>query len=249
MKYLLSSATLLLALLGMTLTGCATTPALSPTEKKNATKTVKVDVAPQTARTEQKPPLKTLPLARAAFGENSTAKNVVTASPRNTWQVSVVQNAIAVENNHEKVSLKKAPFTIRVTFITPQPVRFHTSPVKQNLTTSHVGKKLSKLCSPVNLTPFCLGRGIPYADNNHNLSLEKLSHHYFFYRKNINLPWMKVKISPQQTTLEWTIQTINNKPVASYKGTEIYMTLWVDSVNRSVFDEGELKQVALSFLP
>ena len=132
MKCLLSSATLLFALLCMTLTGCATTPALSPTEKKNATKTVKVDVAPQTTRTEKKPPLKTLPLARVSSGEDLPAKNRATASPSNTWQVTVIQNAIAVENTHEKVSLKKAPFTIRVTFITPQPVRFHTSPVKSN---------------------------------------------------------------------------------------------------------------------
>ena len=256
MKSLLSPASLLFALLGMTLAGCAITPL--PTEKKNTIKAVRPDVASQTARIEKKPtPKNTLSLVRASSGDNSTAKNTAAALPapakknpaKNPWQVTIVQNTTALENNHEKIILKKAPFSILVTLPMPQPVRFNTSAVKQNLDTTHTGKTLKELCSPVNLTPFCLGRTLSRVDNNQNLSLENLAHHYFFYKKNINLSWVKVNITPQQTTLEWTIKTINNKPVASYKGTEIYLTLWIDSENRLVFDTDEMKQITLSFSP
>ena len=51
--------------------------------------------------------------------------------------------------------------------------------------------------------------------------------------------------APLRHILEWTIKTIDNKPVASYKDSEIYMALWVDSENRMVFDKGEIKQLML----
>lgn len=249
------------ALLAATLTGCATAPT-PPTqaEKSSAPKTVKSANTHPVEQAEKKPlPKNTLPPTESPPAENLTIKKPVATLPINNltpekkapanmaWQVTVIQNGVALENNHEQITLKKAPFSIRVTLPAPYPVRFTAASVPSDLETSHTDKKLKALCTPVNLTPFCLDKATAYLDQNHNLSLEKLTHHYFFYRKNINLAWMQVHITPQQTTLEWTIKTINNKPVASYKDPEIYMTLWVDSENRLVFDKGELKQLILSF--
>ena len=250
MKNLLSSATLLLALLGMTLAGCATAPA--PAEKKDATKTAKSDTTPHTARTEKKPaPRNTLPPAATSSKERQAAKNPAAASPipehsnpaTDSWQITVIQNATAMPANHEKVILKKAPFTLRVTLPMPQPVRFNASPMPSNLAATHTGKKLNGLCNPEALSPFCL----THHDDNRSLWLENLTHHYFFYRNNVNHSWMNVNITPQHTTLEWTITTINNKPVSRYRGNKIYMTLWVDSGKRQVFENGEMKQIVLSF--
>lgn len=249
MKHLLSSV-VLLVLLGMTLIGCVTTPA--PTENKDTLKKTQPDATPQTTRTEKKPtPKNPLPPAETLPEEPQAAKNTVAASPapenkisaRNAWQVTVIQNATVMQASHEKVKLKKAPFSIRVTLPMPQPVRLNASPVQASLDTTHIGKKLKELCNPEALSPFCL----THLDDNRNLWLGKLVHHYFFYRNNVDSSWMRVNITPQQTTLEWTITTINNKPVSRYKGTAIYMTLWADIGKRQVFDEGEMKQVALSF--
>lgn len=204
------------ALLAMALAGCATAP--TPAEKSGVSKTVKSTGAPQVTRAEKKPlPKNTIAPAENPSAENPAIKNPAAtsttpekkASASMAWHVAVLQNGVAPENNHEKIPLKKAPFSIRATLPTPYAVRFTAAPTPSNIEASHTDKKLKTLCTPVNLTPFCLGRATTHVDQNHNLSLEKLTHHYFFYRKNINFPWMKVHITPQQTTLEWTIKTIN----------------------------------------
>lgn len=240
MKQPPSSVAWVFMLLSLILTGCATIPP-SP-EKPKTLKMVKPAVTSQAAPTQTpSPKVLVTPSVSRAIPEKKEAT-------KSTWHVAVLQNGVALENTDDKIPLKKAPFSIRLTLPTPQAVRFTAASAPPDLEASHLGKKLKALCTPVNLTPFCLDRATAYVDQNHDLSLKKLTHHYFFYRKNLDLAWMKVQITPQHTTLEWTIKTINNKPVANYKGTDIYMTLWVDSGNRLVFDRGELKQLALFFV-
>lgn len=248
------------ALLATILTGCATAP--HPSAETGTPKTLNpVDIHPAGPPEKKSQPKNTLPLVKNSSAENPVTKNPSALRPtdhpthkkkapvKNAWQVSVIQDASFLESNGEKISLKKAPFNIRVTLPAPHAVRFAAASVPSDWAASHNGKHLKLLCTPAILTPFChhSAISIAYVDNNHNLSLQKLTHHYFFRRKNVNLSWMKVRVTPLQTTFEWTIKTINNKPVASYQGSEIYLTLWVDGANRLVFDKGELKQIILSF--
>jgi hypothetical protein len=247
-------------LLATMLTSCATAP--HPSAATGTPKTVNpVNIHPAEPTEKKSLPKNTLPLIKNSSAENLVTKNPTALRPTDhpthekktpvkmAWQVSVIQDATLLESNGEKISLKKTPFNIRVTLPAPHAVRFAAASVQPDLEASHSGKHLKSLCTPATLTPFCHDRAISiaYVDHNHNLSLQKFTHHYFFRRKNVNLSWMKVRVTPLQTTFEWTVKTINNKPLASYQGSEIYLTLWVDSENRLVFEKGELKQVILSF--
>ena len=141
MKQLPSSAAWVFMLLGLTLTGCATTP--PPPEKPKTLKTVKPAVTSQAVPTQPPSPkvLVTPSVSRAIPKKKEATQS--------TWYVTVLQNGVALENTDDKIPLKKAPFSIRLTLPTPQAVQFTAASTPPDLEASHLDIKLKALCTPV----------------------------------------------------------------------------------------------------
>lgn len=163
-----------------------------------------------------------------------------------TWTVEIVQGGQAASGETGQVNLAKAPFTLRLNLSVPLPVKLNLNADDGNFIALQPGFVFTADC----LAAFCTGMDVAEERLNPTqvLFVDPQSTHYLYYQGPDDHRWSRATVTDAGAVFERDVALLNDVPIDQFGVSELYLLLYVDSLNPGTIDPGELKKIILLFL-
>ncbi len=163
-----------------------------------------------------------------------------------TWTVDFVQGDQVASGETGQVNLAKAPFTLRVNLSVPLPVKLNLNADDGNFIALQPGFVFTEDC----LAALCTGMDVAEERLNPSqvLFVDPQATHYLYYLGPDDHRWSRATVTDAGAVFERDVALLNDLPIDQFGVSELYLLLYVDSINPGTIDPGELKKIMLLFL-
>jgi hypothetical protein len=182
--------------------------------------------------------------ASPAAGENPPPATEAGGAQAVAWTVELVQNGQAFPTEAGQVTLLRAPFTLRVTLPQPLPVKLNVNADDANFIALQPGYVFAEDC----FEALCTGMDVAEERLNPTqvLFVDPMSTHYLYYQGPEDHRWSRATVTETSAVFERDVALLNDVPIQDFGASELYLLLFVDSINPGTIDPGELKKIAVS---